>query len=283
VLRALQLGSGSFNLQRVGKGGFYFVLFFEYGLYFVLMKLSGAVSSAADFAREYVRDPSPFYLMGRATAALCGTFTVLLVHRIARRVTSDGSGLVAALFLAVCTLHVDLSHRIGVDVPMTLAVSAVLLFALRIADKGRRSDYLVAAALAAIATTTKLPGILTLIPLFIAHVLNMRRHQADIRGIFASKSIWLAAGIFLLILVVTNPGVFVYANPIGLFMAPEAPIGDLDDDLIPVATPNLWLFYLSVIRDALGWPLAILAAAAIVHSCLKRGANFSITLAMPCR
>jgi hypothetical protein len=50
VMRALQLGAGSFNFERTGKGGFYFVLFFEYGVYFLLLKLAGVVDSAQDFA-----------------------------------------------------------------------------------------------------------------------------------------------------------------------------------------------------------------------------------------
>jgi 4-amino-4-deoxy-L-arabinose transferase-like glycosyltransferase len=271
VLRALQLGSGSFNLHRVGKGGFYYVLFVEYGLYFVWLKASGAVSSAADFARDFVRDPSAFYLMGRATAALCGTLTVLVVYGIGRRAYAPGAALMAAAFLAACTLHVDLSHRIGVDVPMTLAVAAALLYALRIAESGRRSDYVVAAILAALATTTKLPGVLTLVPLTIAHVMNCRGRGVGLRGTLTARPLWLAAALFLLVLVATNPGVFVYSNPVALFTAPEVPAGEMEEALPAVtAAPNLYFFYLAVIRDALGLPLALLAAAGVALAFWRR-------------
>ncbi len=39
VMRALELGMGGFNFERTGKGGFYFLLFLEYGLYYVSLKL----------------------------------------------------------------------------------------------------------------------------------------------------------------------------------------------------------------------------------------------------
>jgi 4-amino-4-deoxy-L-arabinose transferase-like glycosyltransferase len=270
VLRALQLGSGSFNLQRVGKGGFYYVLFVEYGFYFAWLRLTGAVASAADFARDFVRDPSAFYLMGRTTAAVCGSLTMLVAYGIAKRAYSVGAGLIAAAFLAVCTLHVDLSHRIGVDVPMTLAASAAVLYALRIAESGRRSDYVVAAILAALATTTKLPGILTLVPLLIAHFQNARRREAGLRGALSAGPLWLAAGLFLLVLVATNPGVFVYSNPIALFTTPEAPADEMEVDVPAAAAPNLFVFYIAVIRDALGLPLALLAALSVAFALWRR-------------
>ncbi len=41
VMRALELGMGGFNFERTGKGGFYFLLFLEYGLYYVSLKAPG--------------------------------------------------------------------------------------------------------------------------------------------------------------------------------------------------------------------------------------------------
>ena len=129
VMRALQLGTGSFNFDRIGKGGFYFVLFVEYGVYFLLLKLTGVVASAEDFARMFARDPSAFYWMGRATAALIGALTVAVAFQLGRRAYSTTAGVLAAAFLAFNVLHVDLSRRIGVDVPMTLLTLTALYFA----------------------------------------------------------------------------------------------------------------------------------------------------------
>jgi 4-amino-4-deoxy-L-arabinose transferase-like glycosyltransferase len=177
VMRALELGTGGFNFERFSKGGFYFLLFFEYGLYFVFLKLAGVVATAEDFAEKFVRDPSAFYLMGRVTAALIGGITVASVFCLARRAYSMSAGLLAALFLAVNVLHIDLSRKIGVDVPMTMLATLALYFGLRIATDGRRSDYLLAALCAALAATTKATGVLLLLPLLVAHTYSVTNRQ----------------------------------------------------------------------------------------------------------
>jgi 4-amino-4-deoxy-L-arabinose transferase-like glycosyltransferase len=142
VMRAMELGSGEFDFERTGKGGFYFLLFVEFGLYFVALKIAGVVSTVQDFAEQFVRDPSMFYLMGRATAAVFGGATVAAAYWVAREAYLPKAGLLAGLFLAVNVVHVDLSHRVGVDVPMTLFATLALYFALRIAEQGcRESSY----------------------------------------------------------------------------------------------------------------------------------------------
>ena len=132
VMRALQLGTGSFNFERVGKGGFYFILFFEYGIYFVLLKLAG-VSRVGRGLRTDVRTrPERLLLDGPGDGRAVRWLTVAVVFQLARRAYSTTAGVLAAVFLTFNVLHVDLSRRIGVDVPMTLLVTTALYFALQI-------------------------------------------------------------------------------------------------------------------------------------------------------
>ena len=65
VMRAFQLAAGDFNFNRTGKGGLYYLLLIQYGVYFVVLKVTGVVSTPMDFAMQFVRDQTPFYLMGR--------------------------------------------------------------------------------------------------------------------------------------------------------------------------------------------------------------------------
>ena len=123
VFRALELGSGGFNLERTGKGGYFYVLFVEYGFLFVVLKLAGIVDSAQDFARYFARDMSLFYLLGRATTAVIGTLAVFLAYRLGTRAYSQAAGALAALFLAVDFLSVEHSHFVTVDMPMTVAIT----------------------------------------------------------------------------------------------------------------------------------------------------------------
>ncbi len=217
VMRALELGTGGFNFERTGKGGFYFLLFLEYGLFYVSLKVLGVVDSAREFAEYFVRDPSAFYLMGRVTAALIGTFTVAAVIYFGKRAYGATAGLLAGLFLAINVLHVDLSRLIGVDVPMAMLAAISLCFGLRIATGGTRRDYLLAALFAGLATTTKLPGILLLIPLLIAHGYAVANMRGTLRDWIRAPELWLACAVFLLVVVVTNPGLVAGGDFLSLF------------------------------------------------------------------
>src|SRR5690554_1662428 len=119
IIRAMQLGAGDYNFARISKGGFFYLLFVEYGILFVVLMALGVVSSPTEFAEYFVREPSLFYLIARITAAIIGAATVYLVYRIARHAYSAAAGLFAAGLLAVNVLHTNLSHYATVDVPMT--------------------------------------------------------------------------------------------------------------------------------------------------------------------
>ena len=68
-----------------------------------------------------------FYFLGRLTlGAVFGTATVWLVYRLGKREGSAIQGLAAAGFLAASWIHVELSHYIYADIPLTLALLAVL-------------------------------------------------------------------------------------------------------------------------------------------------------------
>jgi 4-amino-4-deoxy-L-arabinose transferase-like glycosyltransferase len=274
VMRALQLGTGSFNFDRVGKGGFYFVLFFEYGIYFVLLKLAGVVASAEDFGRLFARDPSAFYWMGRATAAIIGAMTVAVAFQTARRAYSTMAGVLAAAFLTFNVLHVDLSRRIGVDVPMTLLALVALYFATEIAGSGRRRHYVLAALFAALATTTKLTGILVVLPLLLAHTYYVAGTPGGIIGWWRSRNFWTAVAVFIGVLFVTNPGIVTALDFFKLFADSSSSTGgEQPGDVSSVAAtvrPNLYLFYLDVMRQSMGWLLFIVSMGSVVYAAWRR-------------
>jgi hypothetical protein len=271
VMRALELGSGGFNLSRTGKGGFYILLFVEYGLYFTVLKITGIVSSAREFAEQFVRDPSAFYLMGRVTAVVFGCATIAVAYHLARRAYLASAGILAALFLTVNILHVDLSHRVGVDVPMTFFASLALYFGLRIASDGHRRDYLLAGLCAALATTTKLPGILVLVPLLTAHAYFVAGTSGGARGWLASRGLWQAVAVFVVVLAISNPGILIHFDPFALFATqPDLALGDdaMTDGagFSAAVRPNLFVFYLNVLLISMGWPLFLLAMGSIAYA-----------------
>jgi dolichyl-phosphate-mannose-protein mannosyltransferase len=275
LMRAMELGTGGFNFARTGKGGFYLLLFVEYGVYFAVLKLAGVVTSTHDFAVLFARDPSMFYLIGRTTAAVFGCITVAAVFYVSRLAYTTIAGLIAAFLLAINVLHVDVSHRIGVDIPMTMLATLALYFGLRLADDGRRISYVMAGLFAGLATTTKLPGILLLLPLLIAHTYAVARHGGRVREWIGSRDLWIAAGVFLAVLLVTNPGYLIYAK-FGIHLFGSAGDALESDELVAfagtdlVSRPNLYLFYLNAVSDSMSWPLFVVSLGGLAYAAWKR-------------
>ncbi len=268
VMRAMELGAGGFNLERTGKGGFYLLLFVEYGVFFLVQKVTGAIGSTKEFAELFVNDPTIFYVLGRVTAALIGCVTVAFTFLLTRQAFGARAGLLAALFLAVNLLHVDLSHRVGVDVPMTMFATMALYFGIRIAEGGGRRDYLLAGLSAALATTTKLPGIVVLLPLVIAHAYNIGGSSQWLRRLIVSPNAWVALVLFLVVWVATNPGIVLADDFFSVFADSS---GDVSEEFIEgTIRPNLWLFYLEVLRTSMGWPLLLSSLGGVAYALWKR-------------
>lgn len=280
VVRALQLGTGQFDFTRVAKGGYFYLLFVEYGVLFAFLFLTGAVSSAAEFGEYYIKDPSAFYLIGRATTAVIGTLTVYLVYRLGRMAYSTAAGLIGAALLAFNILHSYTSHLTTVDVPLTFLTLAALYFAYKMTTpEGTHRDYWWAALMAAFATTTKIPAVLVLIPLVIAHVYFVRNHGGAGRQYFLSKHLWQAAAIFLGVYVVTTPGIIIYFDNVVLsglakFSGSTEALTDVDDAGLDEGTlranTNLFVYYFDVFVASMTWPVFAVCVAGLLYAAWRR-------------
>jgi hypothetical protein len=278
VIRALRLGSGEFDFLRISKGGYFYLLFVEYGVLFVVLLLSGVVSSANEFAEYYIKDPSAFYLVGRATTAVIGAITVYLVYKIGRLAYSTTTALIAAALLTVNVLHAYLSHFITVDVPMTCLATATLYFAVRIVIGGKTSDYWWAALLAALAATTKIPAALLLISLLIAHYYSAARARRGFADFLADKRLWQAVAIFIVAYVITTPGILMYSNDVfaswfgkvGLSIDAGGDGGSYElDDRALYANTNLYFYYFSILLESMTLPVFVLCIAGLGYAVWK--------------
>ena len=77
IHRALKLGLGEIDLDRVSKGGFFYLLFVEYGFYYVWLRLTGEVTSPQEFSLRFAEDLSPFWMIARVTHVLVGVLVIL--------------------------------------------------------------------------------------------------------------------------------------------------------------------------------------------------------------
>jgi hypothetical protein len=249
IYRAIRLGMGGFDLDRTGKGGLYFILFLEYGAYFAFLRITGAVGSVAEFAQRFAEDASTFWLLGRTTVAVMGAATVALVAWQARRMRGVRAAVLAGLFLAASTQHVEDSHFATVDVPMTLFTFAAVVLIVEDVTGRRRLNPWGFAAVAAFATLNKIPAALLFIPYFLGAYL--RDGWLGPRGVLRPSTLAIPA-LAAILFAVANPGVWLQW---GKTMA-------MLSGAVGVATPasgwrqepgaNRWLFYLGEIVSSQG-------------------------------
>lgn len=165
VERSLALGSGVLNPHFFSKPAFYFyLLFVEYGVFFVVGWLFGAWTTIQDFAVFYLQNPGPFFLIGRVSTALFGIGCVWGAYQLGQRHFSRGVGLFAALLLALTLGHITSSQVVKADTPCTFFGIWSMYFVLNFASQGRRRDLVLGCILAGIGTATKYYTIIALGP-----------------------------------------------------------------------------------------------------------------------
>ena len=279
VYRALRLGTGSFDFDRIAKGGYYFLLFAEYAVYFLGLFVTGAVTGAAEFAERFAQDPSPFWRIGRVTTALLGTATVFLVWFQAKRMGSGRAGLLAAWFLALSFRHVVDSHFITVDVPMTLFAFLAVVLVVEDVSGRRRLRLWEFALVSAFAALNKMPAVLVFLPYFLgAYLRGGWRGQ---RGVW-TLSTWLTPIVAGVIYLAANPGFLTNLDFVMRLVGdtvvpggePDAMVGSAD-----VETPNLWWFYLSALVQSQGPALLALSLIGAILGLTRRSQAVVLHLA----
>lgn len=174
VSAAVNLGAGNVGRQ-LNPPVLPNLLFLEYGAYYVLARVSGHISSIAEFEKIYRLDPSVFFLLGRLTTAFMGILNVGIIYLVGRRASDQLTGLLSALFLALSFLHVRDSHFAVPDVLMTMLVTISVLFCLLALRKANRRNLCLSAFFAGIAIASKWSAWPVILPL--GYVFVARRHE----------------------------------------------------------------------------------------------------------
>jgi hypothetical protein len=229
----------------------------------------------------FVRDPTPFYLVGRVVSGLLGATTVLLTYALGARVAGPAVGFAASLFLAFNLQHVVDSHFATTDVPVTAAILGALLATLRYWERGRASDGLLAGFLGGLAASTKYNGGLVGIAFLTAHILRARAAGGGIQWRLAAGVVpgWLGAAAVG----------FVAGTPFAVLSPREFSRG-LFGELQAIGTPQfgneadppgLLFHLLHALPQAMGVPLLGAATLGLVVLLRRRAPLDLIVLAFP--
>ncbi len=229
-----------------------FSIYFLFSLYaacFAIGKIVHFFHNVNDFALLFLQDPSLFYFLGRFfLGAFFGTLTVGITAKLGKALFSPKTGIMAALLLAISPLHVEQSHYLYADVPLTLAAVCLfyrLFFVLR---EPSYKNYLLMGAVFGLGTGMKYTMVYFLPAVLITHILAFKKEFASLEGF--SKAL-TAASASLLTYFAVAPYTFLdwvhFQSQIIRQSGAELPVGifhHLVYSLIEGTSPVLFAFFL---------------------------------------
>ncbi|MBM3286379.1 MAG: phospholipid carrier-dependent glycosyltransferase [Candidatus Eisenbacteria bacterium] len=283
VKRALQLGAGHFDYDRAFKGGLFYLLFVGYGALFAVWRLAGEIRSTGDYLFRFAADPTPFWMIGRVTVALIAIVNIFLVYRLGKKLGDRRVGILSALFLCFALDHHTESQSITVDVLMVTLLTATFLYLVEIERMGRRRDYLLTSLFAALAVMTKLPAIVVLLPILLAHVRRTRGEGLGAAAALTDRRFLFAICLFLGVTAIGNPGffeAFVRAVEVRLGLLSE-PTLTQSAEPFRLRTTNVWVYYVRAMGASMS-PLIFAAALPGLVVGLWRRDRAAISIALFC-
>lgn len=132
----------------------YFILVL-YGGYFVFGKIIGIFPTVKAFAYQFIKDPSGFYIIGRASESIFGIGVVLLTYLIGKKIFSRKAGLAAAFMIAVLPEFINKAHFTKGDMAAVFLGLLFVLMTLKIFETGELKYYVWSGILLGLAISTK--------------------------------------------------------------------------------------------------------------------------------
>jgi 4-amino-4-deoxy-L-arabinose transferase-like glycosyltransferase len=260
---------------------FKYILLGEYGALFVVGKVLGWYTAAADFGAQHTLDPTGLYLLGRMTSALFGMLTVFVVYLLGKTAYNRRVGLLAAWFLAVSFIHVRDSHFAVNDVALTFFVTVTLLAAVQIAQTAEKKWYMLGGAALGLGFATKYSAVFALVPLLVAHfvspgvrVKGVTRWQ--VRRLAIAPAVAGLAAVIGSPYFVLTPGKVVRDVYAALYLA-----GQHGFDGWQIDPAGGYVFYLKSLSWGLGWGLLFLVLGGLVVAALRHLSKDLVLLSLP--
>ena len=99
--------------------------------------IAGRYGNVSDFIAAAYVDPGVLFLPVRMAMALLGAACVGLTFALGKRLFGTAAGILAALLLALNSLHIAWSQVVRSDVQASAFMLAALIFAVRLGETGR--------------------------------------------------------------------------------------------------------------------------------------------------
>ncbi len=275
VNKAVAMGTGDLNPHFFIYPTFHiYLVAFVYGIIFVIGWFFGLINSVQDFQSLFFTDPTIFYLALRCLSALFGVATIWVVWKIGKHIYSEWAGLLGALFLSLCYLHVHESHFGMINIPMTFWTTLFALFLCKVVEqqKGSWRNYLLTGAVLGLGISTKYSAVYLSMAFLFVHLWRLGQLAFKRAGLPEHGKFICAAGMTILAFFITSPFIFLdhttflfnynYVSSLVFtsFFSFSSMIGS-------------FLYYLTMLRYGMGLPLLILAGIGLILSFFKKNSK----------
>jgi hypothetical protein len=275
--------SGVFDLEWPGlhpgiPSAYIFLLWIWGEMGLPILQLMGA-APAGDYILALQEFPDRLLLTERFFSACAGTATVAVLIWVARREFGSRTAILAGLILAVSVFHVRDSHSAKSDIALGLfSILALGLLAPLARDLTRRGA-VVAGLSIGMAMAMKLPGVLLMLPAWVACAQGSRR--TGWRRMFPFE-IFLLGSVAVAFFVATSPDFVFNAETAERIMAipglafPQLSGSTVSDaaGVAGSASPREWPGFLYhsqfSLRYAIGLPAVLLLPVALVWGAFSR-------------
>jgi len=277
VYKSLQIGHFQF-LDTYNMGVGLYILFFVDSAYFLIGSLVGYFHSVAEFINLYFSNPYSFFVLGRLVETIFGCLCIWGLYLLGREMFSPRVGIVAALFLAINPMHIELSQIARGQAVANLFLILSFLFLWRISKCPGFKNYVLFAVFAGCANSIRNYNIVIFLPFIIAHIKQCRNFN---KGVL-TKELIASLIIFLLVYALFVPELIFKVQIFILYISSLAQLvmgGQTAVAYIGNESAKPWLFYLKDgFPRVLTIPLYLVVMAALVFCIFKIRKVFAASL-----
>ncbi len=242
ALYALRIASGQIFLDYFWYSHLYFYALA--GVFWVVARVQGIALAAGRIDNSVVAQYcAVFFPAGRSMTALFGTCQILLVCRLAQKISSRRlAGLAAALLLALAYLPVREAHFLTVDIAMSFFVLLSFLFLARCLENPDRKNFILSGLALGLAAGTKLNGLTLLPALGLAWLIIFGKEKKPWRGLLLDSRIGLALAMLILAFFLANPSALYYRHSFLAQFHRFREYGLRREFLEPVTEPGIYFY-----------------------------------------
>lgn len=205
VEQALRYGRGILRPFGFTHGSFFpYILFIEYIVYFLLSVIFAKMSHPLDLLRQYILDPSLFFILARLTVVFFSMGILFIIYKVCKEFFDKKTGLFAVLFTSVSFYMVYMSHLVKEDIVVTFFILSSFYFLLKaLKYKPYLMPLYISSLLIGIAISVKYYASIGLSFIFLGLFFKMRHEEMSIIRFLKISFICLALAM----------GTFLFFNP----------------------------------------------------------------------